>query len=187
MLSSPKPPLRTGLNSDSERGGVKSPKKPLKIEVPRKPRLRLGLVSRPKEKETSDIPPLCRKYQRKRGEKLPKLTDSKLSMEQRLNIKLRGLQQKVRRGYELEKVVWLPGKKVLNPEGKPLDGEVKGNVIYIYTENDPVFILKHEFWEYLLTQDKKPLMNLVSKLLSHIMYNQYRSSEELADTLAKLL
>jgi len=115
------------------------------------------------------------------------MLDSKLSTEQRLNIKLRGLQQKVRRGYELERVVWFPSKKVFNPEGKPLDGEVKGNTVYVYTENDPVFTLKHEFTCYLLNRDKAPLMDLVSKLLAHIMYSQYRNSEELADVLAKLL
>jgi hypothetical protein len=111
----------------------------------------------------------------------------RLSTEEVLNVKLRGLQRKVRRGYELERVVWLPNKKVFNPEGKPLEGEVKGNTVYVYSEDDPVFTLKHEFCEYLLTQDKKPLMDLIAKLLAHMMYDQYRSSEELADTLAKLL
>ena len=63
---------------------------------------------------------------------------------------------------------------------------VRGNVVYVYAENDPVFTLRHEFWECLLAQDKRPLIDLVSKLLSHILYDQYRRSEELADILAKL-
>jgi hypothetical protein len=110
-----------------------------------------------------------------------------ISVEARLRRELRRLQQKTRRGYELERAVWLPGKKVFNPEGWPLAGEVRGNTIYIYDEKDPVFTLKHEFFEYLLIKDKKPLMDLVAKLLAHIMYSQYKGSEELADILARLL
>lgn len=109
------------------------------------------------------------------------------STEEELNVELRSFQRKVKRGYELERVVWLPGKKVRNLEGNPLDGEVKGNTVYVYSENEPVFTLKHEFCEYLLTQDKKPLLDLIAKLLAHIVYGQYRSSEELADALAQLL
>jgi hypothetical protein len=104
----------------------------------------------------------------------------------RLRIELERLQQKTRRGYELEGVVWFPGKKVFNPEGQPLAGEVKDGVIFIYDEKDPVFTLKHEFFEYLLSKDKKPLMDLIAKLLAHIMYCQYKDSDELADALARL-
>jgi Zn-dependent peptidase ImmA (M78 family) len=82
-------------------------------------------------------------------------------------------------------VVWLPGKRVHNLEGQPLAGEVKGNTVYIYDESDPVFTLKHEFFEFLLNQDKKPLLDLLAKLLAQIAYEQYKRSERLADVLAK--
>jgi hypothetical protein len=125
---------------------------------------------------------------------LPKIKASKrqtllddAGVEAKLRRELKRLQQKTQRGYELDGVVWLPGKKVLNPEGQPLAGEVKGRVVYIYDDNDPVFTLKHEFFEYLLSKDKKPLMDLIAKLLAYIMYNQYKNSDELADALAKLL
>lgn len=116
-----------------------------------------------------------------------RIPDSKLSVEEQLNLELRSLQGKVRRGYELGNVCWLPGKQIRNPEGKLLDGEVKPPIVYIYTEKEPVFTLKHEFACYLLNRDKAPLIDLVSKLLAHIMYSHYKNSEELADTLAKLL
>lgn len=123
---------------------------------------------------------------------LPKIKASKRKtldndVEARLRRELKWLQQKTRRGYELEGVIWFPGKKVFNPEGQPLAGEVKGRVVYIYDEKDPVFTLKHEFFEYLLSKDKKPLMDLIAKLLAYIMYSQYKDSDELADALAKLL
>ena len=64
------------------------------------------------------------------------ILDSKLPLEKQLNIELHNLKEKMNRGHELDRVIWLPGKKILNPEGKPLDGEVKGSVVYIYSENN---------------------------------------------------
>ena len=119
--------------------------------------------------------------------KIKQTLNSGLSLEKQLNIELRNLKEKINQGHELERVIWLPGKKILNPEGKFLEGEVKGHVVYIYSENDPVLTLKHEFVDYLLSQDKKPLMDLVAKLLGHIVYGQYQNSEKLADALARLL
>ena len=104
-----------------------------------------------------------------------------------LNLVLRSLQEKLRHAYDLEKVVYLPGKQVRNPEGNLIDGEVKNGIVYIYTEQEPAFVLKHELLEYLLSQDKRPLMDLLSKVLAHLMYSQYQNSEKLADALARVL
>ncbi|PUA32956.1 MAG: hypothetical protein B9J98_03470 [Candidatus Terraquivivens tikiterensis] len=116
----------------------------------------------------------------------PRAIDAEKSgVEAKLQEVLRELQQKTRLGYELEKVVWLPGRKVLNPEGRPLAAEVKGNTVFVYDEHDPVFTLKHEFFEFLLNQDKMPLLDLLARLLAQIVYEQYKRSERLADVLAK--
>ncbi len=85
-------------------------------------------------------------------------------------------------GYELE--------VVYNPDpGSRLSGEVKGEIIYIYEEDEERAIntLKHEFLDYLISSVTEPyrlVVNVFIRTLNEIAYDR---KEEFIEKLVKLL
>jgi hypothetical protein len=113
-----------------------------------------------------------------------------VSVEARLRRELQRLQQRTRLGLELDKVLWLPSKKVLNPAGKPLAGEVKGKTIYVYEEDagEALKTLKHEFFDYVISHRlEKPYKEFINRLIGLFEAEMYRRKEELIDRLSELV
>jgi uncharacterized protein Smg (DUF494 family) len=100
---------------------------------------------------------------------------------QRLGTELDHLKQKFKMGQELE-LQW-------TPNDGPRSGEVTGTTIRIY-EADPtkaLDTLRHEFIEYLLTQDLvAPYKRLINKLISLFEEEMYDRKEKLVETLQEL-
>ena len=100
----------------------------------------------------------------------------------RLIEELGRLQQKLGLGYELS-VVWLPDNH------NKLSGEVKGNKIRIYEEDESkaLEILKHEFLDYAISKVMEPYEKIANKLIGLINDEAYYRKEKLIDVLAALI
>jgi len=100
---------------------------------------------------------------------------------QRLETELDHLKQRFQTGQEL-KVRWMPNSG-------PKSGEVTGTTIRIY-EAQPtraLDTLRHEFIEYLLTQDLvAPYKRLINKLISLFEEEMYDRKEKLVERLQQL-
>ena len=85
-------------------------------------------------------------------------------------------------GYNL-KVRWLP------KANEKLSGEVKGEVIYIYEEDEvrALQILKHEFMDYCISQAIQPYKEVTNRLIALINDEAYQRKERLIEALAELL
>lgn len=92
------------------------------------------------------------------------------------------LKNTLKAGYELD-VNWLPG------ENEKLHGEVKGNSICIYDEDEEEALqtLKHEFIDYLVSGAIKPYERLANLLISLFNEEAYAKKEKLVEALCRLI
>jgi hypothetical protein len=100
----------------------------------------------------------------------------------RLETELNHLKQKFQMGQELA-LQWIPN------DG-PKSGEVAGRTIRIYDANQAKALdtLRHEFIEYLLTQDLiAPYKRLINKLISLFEEEMYDRKEQLVERLQELV
>jgi hypothetical protein len=91
-------------------------------------------------------------------------------------------------GYEL-KVKWLPGHIKYSGD-KPLSGEVIGRTIFIYDKDEPdaLSTLKHEFLEYVLTNELvKPYKMMINRLISQFEEDNNARKEKLVEKLCAVL
>jgi regulator of sigma D len=95
---------------------------------------------------------------------------------------LERLKQKLGVGHELT-VKWLPGKKL------EICGEVKGDCIYVYEEEEQKALetVKHEFLDYLISKTIEPYQKIANKLIGLINDESYLRKEKLVDILAALI
>jgi hypothetical protein len=105
----------------------------------------------------------------------------------RLIRKLEELKRNLSMGYEV-KVEWQPGK-IKFKEGKPLEEEVVGNMIFIYSEDPSKAeeLLAHGFAEWLLNQHTKKYRLLINKLIEVFEQIQYEEKEKIVDAIARLM
>lgn len=102
-----------------------------------------------------------------------------LNLHKRLEEELERLTRILKLGYEL-KVLWIP-----NGNSK-LSGEVRGDCIYIYEENEDEAkeTLKHEFLDYAISKVIEPNKKLVNKLISLVNEEAYRKKEMMVERLS---
>jgi hypothetical protein len=103
--------------------------------------------------------------------------------ERKLNQKLEGLKQAFEQGKELD-VIWLP------KTDSPLDGEIIGKKVYIYSLNyqEAEKTLSHEYIEYALKENfSKPYINLVNKLIKSFSMENYEKQEKIIEKLVENL
>ena len=103
------------------------------------------------------------------------------SNEKRLQKELENLKRKLGLGQELT-VKWLPNGNT------KLCGEVKENCIYIYaeTEEEAIKTLRHEFFDYVISQVLQPYQQIANKLIQFINEEVYKRKEKLAEALSRL-
>jgi hypothetical protein len=85
-------------------------------------------------------------------------------------------------GLELD-VVWNPCAD------KPLLGEIKDNVIYIYEVSleNAVNVLRHEFVDYCVSKAIEPYRATTNNLIRSINDGAYRQKERVVEALMRLL
>ena len=95
---------------------------------------------------------------------------------------LEGLKRMLDMGHELT-VEWLPG------QNEKLCGEVTGNCIYVYDEDEKAALetLKHEFLDYILSKVVEPYEKVANQLIGIINEEAYRRKERLIEVLSALL
>jgi len=100
----------------------------------------------------------------------------------RLAEELERLKRKLGLGNELA-VNWLPGRKL------DICGEVKGNCIYVYDEDERKALdtLKHEFLDYLISKTIEPYEKIANKLIGLVNEEAYHRKEKLVEVLSKLV
>jgi hypothetical protein len=106
---------------------------------------------------------------------------TKCDLQNRLESELERLKRKLKLGYEL-KVRWIPNGS------EKLVGEVKGDVIYVYDEDDDkaVETLRHEFFDYAVSKVVEPYKEVTNKLIMLINEETYRRKEKLVEVLSSL-
>jgi hypothetical protein len=104
------------------------------------------------------------------------------SLEGKLELELESLKRKLSLGYELE-VKWVP------KGDDKLSGEVKGDRIYIYDEDEDEALetLRHEFLDYVLSRIIEPYKQVTNKLIALINEEAYKRKEKLVEVLARSL
>jgi len=105
-----------------------------------------------------------------------------VNFQKRLENELERLKKRFKIGYEL-KVVWSP-----NNSGN-LAGEVKGETIYIYDENEKEALktLRHEFLDYAISKLIEPYKNVTNKLIMLMNEEAYKRKEKLVEALIELM
>ena len=103
-------------------------------------------------------------------------------IQKRLEEELEWLKRTLRLGYEL-KVLWTPNSN------KGLSGEIKGDFIYIYDEDEELALetLKHEFIDYAISKIVEPYKEVTNKLISLINEQVYYKKEKLVEALSTLI
>lgn len=106
----------------------------------------------------------------------------RMSLQTVLEEELERLKHKLQMAYELT-VIWIP-----NGNDK-LSGEVKGETIFIYEENEKEAIetLRHEFLDYAISKVIEPYRNVTNKLIMLINEEAYKRKEKLVKTLCKIV
>ena len=106
----------------------------------------------------------------------------KCDIQNMLELQLEKLKRTMKMGYEL-KAFWVP-----NCNSK-LSGEVRGNSIYIYEEDENIALetLKHEFIDYAISKVIEPYKEVTNRLIALVNENAYRRKEKLVDILVQLV
>jgi len=100
----------------------------------------------------------------------------------RLNEELRRLQSLLKLGYDL-KAIWTP------KQHSELDGEVRGNIIHIYSESldEALMSLRHEFLDFAISETVQPYEEVTNALIALLNKQAYARKERLVEKLADLL
>jgi len=95
-----------------------------------------------------------------------------------LEIELERLQCLSGLGLDL-KVVWEPNQE------KSLSGEVKGRSIHIYevSEEKAAEVLRHEFFDFCISQAIEPYRTITNKLLKLLNEEAYKRKERIVEAL----
>jgi len=103
-------------------------------------------------------------------------------LQKKLEAELERLKKILKLGYEL-KVRWIPNNN------SKLSGEVKGETIYIYDEEEELALetLKHEFIDYAISKVIEPYKEVTNRLISLINDDAYRRKERLVEALCHLI
>jgi len=106
----------------------------------------------------------------------------KLGGEVKLSEELKKLQRLLNQGYEL-RVVWTP------KQDSNLDGEVKGDTIYIYSSSfeGALKTLRHEFLDVIISGMIEPYKQVANSLIVLVNKQAYAKKEKLVEALANLL
>lgn len=110
-----------------------------------------------------------------------------------LNAELKRLQDKYKTGFGIE-IVYEPTAvtmrpRITRPDGKRLvvNGEWKGKKIFIYTDQDPIHTLHHEFVEKLLLESLVDGYVILSNMWQNVFRTlMYKDQEQQIEILAKL-
>jgi len=104
-----------------------------------------------------------------------------------LEAELEKLKRKVGIGFEVS-FCWLPST-VKYKNGKQLAEEVIGDTILVYTENsqEALELVRHGFAEWILNQHTKPYRQLINKLITMFVEQQYERKEKIVEALTNLL
>lgn len=107
---------------------------------------------------------------------------SQADVQTKLESQLERIQEKLRLGISL-KVVWMPNAD------SDLAGEVKGNDILIYEENEgkALDILRHEILDYCISQAIEPYKEVTNRLIKVINEDAYKRKEKVVEALTRLL
>jgi len=114
------------------------------------------------------------------------LNNGKLGSQIRVQVKLeeelKRIQGKLRLGLGLV-VVWMPNAD------SGLSGEVKGNDILIYEENEGKALdtLRHEILDYCISQAIEPYKEVTNRLIKVINEDAYKRKEKVVEALTRLL
>jgi hypothetical protein len=102
--------------------------------------------------------------------------------QRKLEMELERLKRKLSLGYEL-KVRWIPDND------NKLSGEVKGDVIYVYNEDESgaLEVLRHEFLDYAISQVIEPYKEIANNLIMLMNKEAYRRKERIVEALMKLV
>jgi hypothetical protein len=102
--------------------------------------------------------------------------------EDKLLAELELLKRKLNLGHELT-LKWLPGEK------EEICGEVKGDCIYVYEEDEQNAreTLKHEFLDYLISKAIEPYQKIANKLIGLMNDEAYSRKEKLVEVLSGLI
>jgi hypothetical protein len=102
--------------------------------------------------------------------------------EAKLSGELKKLQSLLNQGHEL-KVVWTPKKD------SDLDGEVKGNIIHLYSESSEQALktLRHEFLDFVMSEMIEPYKQVANSLIALVNKQAYTKKERLLEKLVNLL
>lgn len=104
------------------------------------------------------------------------------TIENKLAEELERLKRRLELGTELA-VKWLPGEK------DEVCGEVKGNCIFVYSEDEDEALqtLRHELLDYATSQVIKPYQMVANKLVELVNEEAYKQKERLVEVLSQLL
>ncbi len=100
----------------------------------------------------------------------------------KLRRELKRLQETLNQCHHLN-VVWTPKRE------SSLDGEVKGDTIYIYSLsfNGAMKTLRHEFLDYTVSQCIEPYRQVTNSFVALLNKQAYERKEKLVEALASLL
>jgi hypothetical protein len=103
-------------------------------------------------------------------------TTLKYDIQRKFEVELERLKRILQMEYEL-KVRWVPDGN------EKLSGEVKGDFIYIYEEEEGIAIetLEHEFLDYAISQVIEPYKQVTNRLIGLINENAYEKKEKLVE------
>lgn len=106
---------------------------------------------------------------------------SRKSVQERLEAELERLQAFSGLGAGLE-VIWVPCNRNV------LSGEVKGNSIYIYDEDEQKALetLWHEFIDYCVSKAIEPYKEVTNKLIALINEEAYKRKEQVVEAITRL-
>lgn len=109
-------------------------------------------------------------------------TTLKYDVQRKVEAELERLKRILQMNYEL-KVRWIPNGS------EELSGEVKGDFICIYDEDEEVAIktLRHEFLDYAISQVIEPYKQVTNRLIGLINESAYRKKEKLVEKLSLLI
>jgi hypothetical protein len=115
-----------------------------------------------------------------REEKVINVTEKNLA--KKLEAELERLKRFLGLGHHL-RVKWTPDNN------ERLSGEVKGDCIYIYEEQEEPALeaLRHEFLDYSVSQVIEPYKQVTNKLIMLLNEEAYRRKEELVEKLVQTL
>jgi hypothetical protein len=109
------------------------------------------------------------------------LETTKPRIQKKLEEELNRLKAILGLGYDLI-VKWVPDGK------SKLSGEVRGNLVYIYEEEEEeaVETLRHEFIDFCISQVVEPYKDVTNLLIKKINKDAYLQKEKLVEALKRL-